>query len=530
MPQGPMPAREAESTTYEENASGILNQAPEIHTGYHALACEFQNKTGSWIELKELSLPIGVDTRSAGDWYFFGNLLCGAEPGPPESADRTGTFTAGGDPNEYTIISLLGEEIRIAPGECFAIGIQVRYVEYDLLVGAVPAVPGALSWEWDGNSWTPLEADENRTALIQVGGDFMDTSDLLVLPDGSGTFATIQQAIDAVTPGGTVRLANGLFKGPGNYRLEFGGKNLTLRSVSENPEICIIECPTIPDGRLIAGGILFTSNEGPAAIVDGITIRGGVQEFGAGILIVDSSPTIRNCILEDGYSALGAGIYVSKGSPEIIGCLFRGNYAEWAGGGLFFEVSDGLVSYCRFEHNLAGNYGGGALFGECDGATLEHSIFYQNTSDGFGGGIALGETAMMISNCTLSENLAPKGSGIYLEGIGPDIWMTIISFGNSEALWSDVPRSVPEFVCCDIFGNTGGDWDGPISDQLGTDGNFSLDPEYCGELGTGDLTLQDDSPCAPGGNDCGLLIGGDTVECDDTVTASTTWSSLKQLY
>ena len=49
--------------------------------------------------------------------------------------------------------------------------------------------------------------------------------------------------------------------------------------------------------------------------------------------------------------------------------------------------------------------------------------------------------------------------------------------------------------CCDLFGNQGGDWVGPIGGQYGTNGNISADPLFC-DPGGHDFGLQDGSPCA----------------------------------
>jgi pectin methylesterase-like acyl-CoA thioesterase len=38
----------------------------------------------------------------------------------------------------------------------------------------------------------------------------------VILPDGSGDYATIQAAIDAAAPGDVIELADGIFSGPGN--------------------------------------------------------------------------------------------------------------------------------------------------------------------------------------------------------------------------------------------------------------------------------------------------------------------------
>jgi hypothetical protein len=84
--------------------------------------------------------------------------------------------------------------------------------------------------------------------------------------------------------------------------------------------------------------------------------------------------------------------------------------------------------------------------------------------------------------------------------------------------------------CCDIFGNQ--------SDALcGTDGggNFSFDPQFCAvdPVTTRLVTLQSDSPCAPGNHpdafDCGL-IGAGLVDCAAVAVELRTWTKIKSTY
>ena len=54
----------------------------------------------------------------------------------------------------------------------------------------------------------------------------------LILPDGSGDFPAIQDAIDDAASGDAIVLGDGTFVGERNRNLDFLGKNLTLRSQS----------------------------------------------------------------------------------------------------------------------------------------------------------------------------------------------------------------------------------------------------------------------------------------------------------
>ena len=89
--------------------------------------------------------------------------------------------------------------------------------------------------------------------------------------------------------------------------------------------------------------------------------------------------------------------------------------------------------------------------------------------------------------------------------------------------------SMPLLVCCDIYGNAGGDWVDCIADQYGVDGNFSADPLFC-DVTAGDLTLASESPCLPDGNDCHVLIGAHGEGCEESPVKASSWGSIKAMF
>jgi hypothetical protein len=95
----------------------------------------------------------------------------------------------------------------------------------------------------------------------------------VVAADGTGDFPTILAAIEAAVEGDTIELGDGIFQGDGNRDLDFGGKSLTLRSQSGNPQACVIDCQgSEADPHR---GFDFRSHQEPEAIIQGITITNG---------------------------------------------------------------------------------------------------------------------------------------------------------------------------------------------------------------------------------------------------------------
>ena len=87
---------------------------------------------------------------------------------------------------------------------------------------------------------------------------------------------------------------------------------------------------------------------------------------------------------------------------------------------------------------------------------------------------------------------------------------TVVAFSNEgEGLYLYDNPSYPstmDVICCDVFGNAGGNYGGTLEDQTGINGNFSEDPLFC-DLEAGDLTLASLSPCLPDNHPYGYMCG-----------------------
>ncbi len=183
----------------------------------------------------------------------------------------------------------------------------------------------------------------------------------------------------------------------------YGGFSVAEELLSERDWI---ENPTVLDGRMnIASDysqrVFHVVTGADDSIVDGFTITNGraledgeSRSAGAGMLIENSSPTVKNCYFRDNYSWSGGGIYISNGSPAIASCVFFGNSAtgfgdNWQGfGGAVYCGSAGtpLISNCTFINNdaLLGvtSGGGGAIWVQSGGLPeIFNSIFWSNTPD-----------------------------------------------------------------------------------------------------------------------------------------------------
>lgn len=103
------------------------------------------------------------------------------------------------------------------------------------------------------------------------------TAETYVLhPDGSGDFPTIQAALDTAVDGDVIELTAGDYRGDGNRDIDFLGKAVTIRSQTSDPAVCVIDCQGSAETPHRAFN--FDSGEGPASVLQGLTIRNGYAD------------------------------------------------------------------------------------------------------------------------------------------------------------------------------------------------------------------------------------------------------------
>ena len=397
----------------------------------------------------------------------------------------------------------------------------------------------------------------------------------LVAPDGSGDYATIQDAVDASVNGGTILLADGTFIGEGNRDIDYNGLEITVRSQSGDPAMCIIDCggSELDPHR----GFHFHSGEGVASVLQGITIENGyideaADASGGGIYIDASSPTIDNCVIS-GCSVIsgvmncrGGGIAIrNAAAPTITDCTVSGNTCGvttngYGGGVHCHQAAVVTMSRCTITENTGSYVGGGVYAYYVDLIATDcwvsgNSVTSMSPYAG-GGGLLCGNGASQFTGCTFVGNSAERGAGMrvlegtytnctvacntagvegggtYCETATPVFVNTIVAFNTGGGIFNEgMMLPVPELSCCDVYGNVDGDYTGGMPDQTGEDGNFSEDPRFCG-ISSEVLTLCSNSPCLPAGNGCGVLIGAHDTDCGDcdSLVEDASWGAIKAMF
>ena len=312
-------------------------------------------------------------------------------------------------------------------------------------------------------------------------------------------YPVIQTLIDAAADGDTVIVANGLYTGPGNKDLDFGGKAITLRSAG-GPENCVIDCQG--DGK----GFHFHCGETADSVVDGFTVVNGYAteyEDGGAVLCEEaSSPVFTDCVFRQNMAIAGAGGVGSyDSSPTFVNCTIMGNAAD---GWEEFPFAAGGVD-CR---------GGSPTF-------LDSSITENRTSWQGGGGVRCWDGNLTFSNCTIAENQAWEyGGGIYTGGdgnltiadctitqntVGSDY--TMMGYGGGISCYGNVT-----ITGCTISGNTAWQDGGGVS-YFGS-GDLIIAASTISENVTGDYG---------GGLSCSGYDSTSVVVANCVITGNMTW-------
>ncbi|MFH1842694.1 MAG: right-handed parallel beta-helix repeat-containing protein, partial [bacterium] len=317
----------------------------------------------------------------------------------------------------------------------------------------------------------PCEKHGGQMAILpRVQGDLVIDPIIRVQPDGNGDVPTIQDAIDLAPEGTTIELAPGVYKGLGNRNLDWHAPDVIVQGDDggNDPWSYVIDCQSATRG--------ITFNYG------------------------EESATLRGVAIINGWASYGAGAYCQYVSPDLINCVFFDNYAEIAGGGLYVGVNAGpTVTGCDFLDNSVLTYrGGGAACDTTNSTVFTDCLFSGNTAPN-GNGLSCMYGDVELQGCTFYENgLWAYGTGdlalqrcVVAENSGPSI---------SLALWSGTTG----LTCCDLFGNSGGNWVTSIAALLGVDGNIEADPQFI-DAPSDDFRLLASSPCSPDNNGCGLM-------------------------
>ena len=344
---------------------------------------------------------------------------------------------------------------------------------------------------------------------------------------------TIQAGIDASEDGDTVLVQ------PGTYveNIDFNGNNIVVASLMLTTDDEAYIDSTIIDGD--ANGhsvVVFRDMRRTTSHLTGFTIRNGSTDYGGGVYIRTSDPTLSYLkVIDNEVTNNGGGIYCTYvAEPVITNTLIHNNSANCGGGLATHDAASPTVENTVISGNFAASEGGGI---RCLAAALimDNVNLIDNETDGYGGGVHCSRATdrIVYEKGIVSGNQASLAAGIYGDhseielfkisvanngnerchnamdfSTGSILIVSCTIVDNTECIIGIVSDDSFQMVNCIVRGHEEQELD--IGDESSVsycdieggyegDGNIDEDPLFI-DAENGDYHLSGDSPCIDSGD------------------------------
>jgi len=275
----------------------------------------------------------------------------------------------------------------------------------------------------DGDDYTPAQGDCND-AEQAVNPDATEIADGLDnncdgLTDNDVVtcditvpvqYSTISDAIDAAAQGDVICVETGYY----NDSLDYNGKAVHVLGIHGRTI-------TTVDANYTGPVAHFTCSEGPASVLEGVTLIHGSTLSDAGAIdLYDSTPVLTRLVIKDSSGGCGGGIFMENASPTIRDVLIENNYASWEGGGMHVYNSHPTLEHVQIIGNDSGAGGGGIRVSATSTVNGNNLLIKGNMAQEYGGGLLSDDSTLTLTHTTFVGNEAGwAGGGMFLNtGLG----------------------------------------------------------------------------------------------------------------
>jgi len=284
------------------------------------------------------------------------------------------------------------------------------------------------------------------------------------------------------------------------------------------------------------GGAIYCSN-GSAVIRSCQLSSNEAYGKGCALRAVSSSVSVRTSVFYDntGWNIGSGCVHLNQSTGLFTGCVFDRNGDGHEGGYhgvVHLNGSSPTFEDCEFVRNFNTH---GVVEGLNSSPLFERCVFADNYSwESLAGFCTVavftgpGVGTATFRNCTF------QGRMYYYEGeemfvfddCSPLIENCVIAFSSVPGVVATTGGADPTFRHCVMYEIEGAD---TLCGQ-GSE-NLLVDPLWCG-IWNHDYTLCSNSPCLPGGNSWGELVGARGEGCGecDTPVERTSWGGIKAMY
>jgi hypothetical protein len=159
------------------------------------------------------------------------------------------------------------------------------------------------------------------------------------------------------------------------------------------------------------GGGLYANNTAKLTAVNFANNSAGGA--GGGVMAAADATLTNGVFMRNTATFAGGGLFVT-GTLNLKGTQVETNSATFKGGGLYAAATLHITN-AQFISNAAAAAGGGLYASGSNNSSVHNTLFSQNIASGDGGAMLIeNSTGFILSACSLFDNAALSGGGIYL--------------------------------------------------------------------------------------------------------------------